>query len=147
MWWAGLGSAFRIGHLGWECVMVGVVVKADMYVRLQAMMSGVAAAHAREVDGLQGQAVAYVWGREDGEGRSSADDSWLFGNAYGLLAAEFACEWLPIRPNIRAAYERWLESGDVLSPAERGAYHPQDRCAKCGKCERNACERHLLCRC
>lgn len=126
------------------------VVKADVYVRLQAMRAGVAASHDREVDGLHGQAVAYVWGREDGEGRSSADDSWLFGNAYGLLAAEFACEWLPFRPNIRDAFERWVASGDVLPERERKFYHPQDRCVKCGGCERNACELHgrlRLCGC
>jgi hypothetical protein len=62
-----------------------------------------------DVEHLYGQAMAYVWGRQDALGQGAKDTGWSmeFAAVYGAHAAEYELGRTGMRDNIQAVYDRW----------------------------------------
>jgi hypothetical protein len=69
------------------------------------------------VDTLYGQAMAYVWGRQDaGEGTRDTGDSQQFADAYGRHAAAYALGMIGMRSPIQEAFLIWRDGGTISTP-------------------------------
>jgi hypothetical protein len=66
---------------------------------------------------LQAQAMAYVWGFQDGADKGAKDTGYSidFGRAYGVYAAEYAAGERHCLHNIADAFTAWNTTGDVAA--------------------------------
>lgn len=83
---------------------------AEWYSRLNAL----SAIKREDVNRSKAQAIAYVWGIQDGSGDGSdTAESIAFGDVYGWHALEFAEERGCSQHNIRDAYKSWKATGVI----------------------------------
>lgn len=92
---------------------VSLVKSRSDFAVLHAMVAKMGPLKAREVNELTAQAIAYVWGYQDASGGRDTDESWQFGNAYGIHAARFALELSSSRRSIQDAFRNWRATGTV----------------------------------
>ena len=69
-----------------------------------------------QVETAYSQALAYVWGRQDGDGSTEPRDTTLserFAEAFAQAKLNFVTEQHFCMTNLQAAYESWTRDGQI----------------------------------
>jgi hypothetical protein len=80
------------------------------YATMRAMILALSDSQRKRVEYAGGQAMAYVWGRQDALGTGARDTGWStdFAHVYMMHDARYVTEQVGYRRNIQAAYDRWV---------------------------------------
>jgi hypothetical protein len=90
--------------------------KEELALQYRKLADRLSESDARTVDFLRGQAVSYVWGRQDA-GESGRDTAYsnMFGYAYGIQAARFVLGEIGTRTTIENAFLSFRNYGAVAN--------------------------------